>query len=284
MALKETVTKARRFPFAGTFTLIRHRDDGTDSTDPKDIYTSGRNVKESITGSSNLTTEDLNDGNSYDPAATYVTGSETSVAIVLNSDDPDLDIFLEGGQKLVADESHDQWYPDQRYEIGADGTVSVVDTEGSAVTISTKSPLTVRDVMTNEDYTAVESEEAPAAGQYKVDPDTGVFTFATADAGKAVYLTFGVKATGATVYVRPKVPKNSTYTLIVTGPSEDYAQTNRMRQTDTYDSVQRTGELAFMPRQKGPGQRTVNFRVVAPRACNRLKTVISPEVLPGADC
>ena len=282
MSLKETVTKARRFPFAGRFMLVRHMDDGPDSTDPVDIYTSGRTVVESIGGTDNLTTEDLPDGNSLDPAATYTTGRETSVAIVVRTDDPEYDKFVDGGTRAVGEPDVLQYYQDQEFTVRDDGKVAICDNAGSAATLSADFPIIVRDCMTEEDYVKVTGDTLES-GQYSVDMATGVLTFAEDAKGKAVFVTFAEKVSNATVYGSPAMPKSGTYTLYVSGPSEDYTQVNRMRQTDIYDSVQITGDRAGASRQKAPGQRTLNFRVLSPRAGKqRKRTVLTPEKTFGA--
>lgn len=66
-----------------------------------------------------------------------------------------------------------------------------------------KRDLGVVDVLTGNPLTQVGIAATPTAGQYKVDPATGIYTFAAADANKAVLLNYlyNVASTGSTMAI-----------------------------------------------------------------------------------
>lgn len=269
MALMQTMSSARKFTGAGYMTLIRHLDDGTDSKNPDDIYTSGRQVAGAINTSSSKSQTPLPDENSWWPAAQYTTESTMMIGVGYNTRDPGLDRFTKGATRS---EKKDVpvWHTNVQREIaeegGTAGAIKLVKTGGTdPLKIDKDTAIVVRDAWSNMDYKNVDQAD-PATGEYKVDPDAGIFTFSKDDVGKQVFISCALVAEEAVVLEQEAMSKNATYTLILAGPDEDYGETDGKWVEERYDSVQIGGELADIARQKAPGNFTVNFTAVKPRA------------------
>ena len=279
--MPELETKALRFPFAGTATFIRRAADGTDSTDPKDIYTTGRTVMGAVTSSWSLSQEELADENSMYPAARYPTGVTENTSIVMRTEDPDLDMFLKGSVK-TSGTNVPVLYANQPYTVGADNKISLLDKSGAPARISTEKPVLVRDFMTSADY--VKKDTPTAAMEYKVDPATGVFTFSTLAVGKQVFITVWLVAPDATIYTDSAQVTAETLKVILSGPAEDFTSTNPLWVTKTFDSMQLSGDYSPLARQKGPGEKTVQLQTTKPRGCESSTTVYSKRIIDQSEC
>lgn len=277
-------TKALRFPFAGHFTIIKQKDDGTDSSDPNDIYTSGRNIVDSVTETFSRTQEELNDGNSLFPAAVYPTGATNNVAIVVNTEDPDLDMYLKNATRVEGTDVP-MWHTNLTRTISDAGTIALTDSTGTAVKVSDdpKFPVVVKDFKSSDPYTEAASA-SPEAGEYILDPANGTFTFNDADKGKMVMISCGLVSPEATIYVESSTPTSPTYRVIITGPAEDYTANNPMYVTKDFDSMQLSGDYSPLARQKGPGSKTITFQTTRPRACEAAKTTYSKRIIDDTVC
>lgn len=274
---QELESKALRFPFAGNLTLIRRAADGTDSKDPKDTYTSGRNVYGAITSTYSVTTENLEDENSKYPAAIYITGTNSTLAVVFRTEDPDLDRFVKGSIK--AEETNiGMWHSNLSVTIGQDGTAKLLDLEGNPVKINEDAPVLVRDFMTNADYTEA-SSATPAAGEYSVDPATGIFTFHTDDAGKKVFISCELIAAEAISFSDSTQPSSQTMRAIVSGPASDYTETNPLWVTLDADAIQLSGDYSPLARQKSGAEKTLSLQTTRPRGDVAIKTTYSKRLV-----
>lgn len=263
MGMAEQMSNSRRFTGAGRMTLIRHNDIGEDSMDPKDIYTSGRVVYGAISTGFTRQTTPLEDENSNFPAAIYTTGSEGTVAVVFNTNDPLLRAFLLDA-KRTEEVDVEVWNPSMPYIVADDGTVVLKDPSGQPLKIGLSRPPLLRRQFSNTDYKMVDGPPS-ASGEFKVDPATSTITLHSSDKGASIFFSCNLIVPQAVVDQTSRVPKTPTYTLILSGYDEDHQQLNRMYVEDTYDSVQPSGDISSLPRQKAPGSTTVNFTTTTPR-------------------
>ena len=116
-------TKTRIFKNAGYFVLTKRLADGTVSTNPEDIYTSDTAIVQSVTTRYSTSSEKMEDGNSFFPAAEHVTGVDAAAEIVLNTFDPKLWGFMSGATTKTAE----GYYRDtaDQYIIPDDGIVKL---------------------------------------------------------------------------------------------------------------------------------------------------------------
>lgn len=275
--MPELESKALRFPFAGTATFIKRAEDGTNSEKPEDIYTTGRNVMGAVNTTFSLAQTNLEDENSNYPAAIYTTGTTDTVAIVFRTEDPDLDMFLKGTIKTDGTDVG-QWHSNLSYPIGDDGKVTLKDPDGGALKISESGTVLVRDYMTNADY-AEASGASPTGNEYTVDPATATFTFDVANKGKQVLISCELVADTAIIYTDSAQAKSQTMSVILSGPAEDYTETNPMWVTRTYDSMQLSGDYSPLSRQKAPGEKTVNMTTTKPRGNKAVETIYSKRLI-----
>lgn len=268
-------TKTRIFPNAGKLTLIKHTADGSDSTDPKDIYTSDRSIVESITTKFSTTSEDMNDGNAFDPAATHITDRNVEVAVVLNTYDPILYQFA-----ASADVEH---YSDEGYilKVGVEFTIDKTTGKVELPTskINADGVIVVRNA-DGTDYTKAKS--TPTTGQYSVDADKATFTFADDDKGKVVIITAEYACDKLSVMSVESQPTQNSYTLIADGKNCDKDETDELADNFIIDTCKIKGDLQPPAKQKNYSSWTVTFALVKPRAGAKAFTMKTGSVSPRA--
>ncbi len=265
------------YEYAGDLTLIgRDPATGLDRTDAAGIYTTGRNVKDNVTNSVSNSEETMNDGNSQYPAATRSTGKISTLAATLNTNDYKLDAFMKGST-YKTETAETQVMPNVPYTIGADATVQLkFGTENAVIAPDSKFPVLVRETTGNDDaYKAVDTAPA-ASGEYKVDKATGVLTFHADDKGKQVFISAEIAVADTLVIEEPSAAIIPVFKAILSGPVIDFKQGMRYYQTATFDSVQPSGNIDDMPRQKTYGSRVVNFTMTAPRGDKAVITKRTP--------
>lgn len=127
-------TKTRIFKNAGYFVLTKRLADGTVSKNPEDIYTSDTAIVQSITTKYSTTSEKMENGNSFFPAAEHVTGVEATAEVVLNTFDPKLWEFA-AGAKTATVENGDTAVENGSSATWSEGenTLTVTVTNGSAI-------------------------------------------------------------------------------------------------------------------------------------------------------
>jgi hypothetical protein len=253
-------TKTRIFPNAGKLTLITHEADGSNTTTASKIYTSDRSIVDSITTKFSTTSEDMNDGNAFDPAATHITGRNVEVAVVLNTYDP---ILYQFAASAAAAHYTDEGYIlkiGEEYTIDASaGTValptSAINADGVCLVRSAD----------GTDYTKI-SEGTPATGQYSVDAATATFTFAATDKGKVVIITAEYACEKLSVLSVESQPTQNVYTLIADGKNCDKDENDELADNFIIDSCKIKGDLQPPAKQKNYSSWTVTFGLVKPRA------------------
>lgn len=274
MALSLLVSNALKFNKAGSFKLEKLKEDGTPSTDVKDIYTSGQNLIGVINAAWSSTTEELRDENNKNPRAVYNTQTQETVGIEMRTEDPYLDLYLKGG-KVTTKTTGVQEYIDLPITIPDNGEYVVKDEDGNDALIDDKTAILVRDVTTNEDYEKVAT--APTTGQFSVSLTDGKFTFSVADKGKQVYISAGYEVENVTEFARDKDSSSTSYRLTINGPAQQYDETGKMILTEVFPAVQlASGEMASMARQLSPqSTKTLNFQNVASKGKDGSKRIFS---------
>lgn len=252
-------TKTRIFPNAGRLTLIKHNADGTDTTNLSEIYTSDRSIIDSITTKYSTTSEDMNDGNAFDPAATHITGRAVEVAVVMNTYDPILYAFVTSAETETVDNGY-------IFKAGEEFTIPsaspyTVELPVSAINASGVCIVRKPD---GTDYAAV-TEGTPTTGQYSVDAATATFTFSAADKGKPVIISAEWACSKLTKTSVASQPKQNVYTLIADGKNCDKDENDELADNFKVDSVKIKGDIQPPARQKAYSKCTYTFALVKPR-------------------
>lgn len=260
--LNKTMSKVRVFKEAGRICLIRHKDDGGNSRDPGDIYTSDRTVVDNVATTFSRTNEDLNDGNSMWPAASYQTGITASSTPTLNTVDMDLWAFVTGAKKVIQKNAS---VP----KISMEYTIEKTE-GGGRIALDTKlnrdGLFVLREQWSGADYLVTEGDGFPAAsGQVRVDYDTGELKFHADDAGKVVYVSCEFIVEESVNYQLPEIPPNYIFTLILSGASYDKDETDKLYDTYVVDCCKATGDISAPPRQKMPNGWSITFTIQKPR-------------------
>jgi hypothetical protein len=174
--MPETISQQLIYKKAGTFILIPY----VNGVPTKANQYIEAGVVDTIQRNASVTTSDMNDGNSTDPAHTYVTKTDRGYDVKLNTYSPKLDALLHGNTYLTGTDA------DKYIEVVHEHTIS-----STALDISTTPPATIDTVLQlfvtdrkGNAYTSVTS--AAATGQYVFDSTGHKLTFATTDAGTEV--------------------------------------------------------------------------------------------------
>ena len=263
-------TKTRIFPNAGRLTLITHEADGSDTKDPSKIYTSDMSIVDSITTKYSTTSEDMNDGNSFDPAATHITGRVVEVAIVMNTHDPELYRFATSAEQVTINEDAYITKIGEEYVIDKDGKVLL-----AAESINPDGICIVRDAA-GADYEKVDAD--PEEGQYSVDAATATLTFNALDKGKAVIVTAEYAAEVLTTQSVESQPKQNVYKLIVDGKNTDKDEKDELADNFIVDACKIKGDIQPPARQKNYSSVTYTFGLVKPRAGAKAFTMATAKV------
>lgn len=261
-SLSKTMSKVRVFRQAGRICLIRHKDDGSNSTDPGDIYTSDRTVVDNVATTFSRTSEDLPDGNSMWAAGSYQTGITANSTPTFNTIDMDLWAFVTGAKKVLL-----QNIPVPR--VSEAYTIEPVE-GGGRIALGAKlnqvGMFLVREQWSGADYITAEGMAFPAAaGQAQVNYETGEIKFHADDVGKTVYITCEIIVEEMVDYKLPEIPKNDTFTLILSGESYDKDETDKLYDRYEVDSCKATGDISAPPRQKMPTGWSMTFSIQKPR-------------------
>lgn len=247
-------TKTRIFKNAGYFVITKRNPDGSLSNKPEDIYTSDAAIVESVTTSYSKTMEEMNDGNSFFPAASHATGVSATAEITLNTFDQKLWSFLTGAVKSKLT-TGSYTATAEGYTIKEGGTVEI-----DASALEAGSIVLVRKA-NGEDYKRVEA--SPQEGEFTVNYETATLTFNTADVGKAVYVTCEKVSDTVTTYGVPAIPVNPSYQIKLVGENCDMSENDVI--ADNYIISNATAGDASTPvRQKSYGSWTATFNIAKP--------------------
>lgn len=267
-------TKTRIFKNAGYFVLTKRLADGTVSTNPEDIYTSDTAIVQSVTTRYSTSSEKMEDGNSFFPAAEHVTGVDAAAEIVLNTFDPKLWEFMAGATTKTAE----GYYRDtaDQYIIPDDGIVKL-----NASALKPESLVLARktDGSDFEMLTASgeEGAGAPTAGQFTVDYETATLTFAAEDKGTAILVTSYKKSNVVTTSSIDAIPTQSSFKLELIGENCDKNETDVVADNYVISVVKVSGDVSLPARQKAYNSLTVTFGIGTPATGEKAIDWVSAE-------
>lgn len=243
-------TKTRIFPKAGFIMLIRILADGTASKKPSDMYTSDASIVQSVTTKYAISSEKMEDGNSFFHAAEHATGVEATADVVFNTYDPMLWEFVAGAETTTTE---NDYYIDsaEEYVISTDGTVKINASELKADGIVLARTADGSDFEIGTDFT--------------VDHKTATLTFKnTTVAGTAIYVTCEKKSPIVTTSSIPAIPKMQSFKMILIGENCDKEETDSVADNFIISRVKVSGDIPQPPRQKNYASVTYSFGIGKP--------------------
>lgn len=244
------------FNVAGNIRLTKFDACGRLRNDEKGYYRHGDLF--SVQPASNDTRQTIESGNSLYPVATRTTAKNDTLTMVFNTLDPEMESFVYD-RTLVKQ-------ADTMKKIGYE--VTIPDKAPFTVTlpyeISDLDNVFVVDVA-NDDFTKAVEPATPVAKEFTAATDT--LTFAEADAGKTVYVTFEYAVTDA--IIEDVMPNDKSAIMQLEHSTEAVTEMNGQLYDIymVYDRVEVT-EYATPLIGKTPGTRQVAFNVLKPRGTN----------------
>lgn len=264
-------TKTRIFKNAGYFVLTKRLADGTVSTNPEDIYTSDTAIVQSVTTRYSTSSEKMEDGNSFFPAAEHVTGVDAAAEIVLNTFDPKLWEFMAGATTKTAE----GYYRDtaDQYIIPDDGIVML-----NASALKPESLVLARKT-DGSDFEMLKGEGlgTPTAGQFTVNYETATLTFAAEDKGTAILVTSYKKSNVVTTSSIDAIPTQSSFKLELIGENCDKNETDVVADNYVISVVKVSGDVSLPARQKAYNSLTVTFGIGTPATGEKAIDWVSAE-------
>lgn len=245
-------TKTRIFKNAGYFVLTKRLADGTVSKNPEDIYTSDTAIVQSITTKYSTTSEKMENGNSFFPAAEHVTGVEATAEVVLNTFDPKLWEFTVGAKTNTVENGYYRDTADQ-YIIPDSGVVKI-----NASALKPDSLVLARktngdDFLMGEDFT--------------VDYASATLTFKNKEAfGTAILVTCYKKSAVVTTSSISAIPTQNSFKLEIIGENCDKDETDVVADNYVISVVKVSGDVSLPIRQKNYNSNTITFGIGTPAA------------------
>lgn len=173
--MPETISQQLIYKKAGTFILIPY----VNGVPTKANQYIEAGVVDTIQRNASVTTSDMNDGNSTDPAHTYVTKTDRGYDVKLNTYSPKLDALLHGNTYLTGSDA------DKYIEVVLEHTISA-----TALDITATPPETIDSTLqlfvTDRNGNLFTSATEAATGKYVFDTSAKTLTFSTTDAGTEV--------------------------------------------------------------------------------------------------
>lgn len=245
-------TKTRIFKNAGYFVLTKRLADGTESKNPEDIYTSDTAIVQSINTKYSTTSEKMENGNSFFPAAEHITGVDATAEIVLNTFDPKLWEFLAGAETQSVEDGYYRDTADQ-YIIPGDGVVKI-----NASALKPDSLVLARKT-DGEDFIADED--------FTVDYEKAILTFKDKSlSDTAILVTCYKKSSVVTTSSISAIPKQNSFKLEIIGENCDKNDTNIVADNYVISVVKVSGDISLPTRQKNYNSNTITFGIGTPAA------------------
>lgn len=245
-------TKTRIFKNAGYFVLTKRLANGTESKNPADIYTSDTAIVQSINTKYSTTSEKMENGNSFFPAAEHVTGVDALAEIVLNTFDPKLWEFIAGAETATVEDGYYRDTADQ-YIIPDGGIVKI-----NASALKPDSLVLARKT-DGEDFIAKED--------FTVDYKNATLTFKDkAVFGTAILVTCYKKSNLVTTSSISAIPKQTSFKLEIIGENCDKDETDVVADNYVISVVKVSGDISLPIRQKNYNSNTVTFGIGTPAA------------------
>lgn len=257
MATKKAyATKTRIFKNAGYIILTKILADGTESKKPEDIYTSDASIIQSVTTKYSISSEKMEDGNSFFAAAEHATSVDASADVVMNTFDPKLWEFVTGGKCETVENGYYRDTADQ-YKIPSNGVVKL-----NASALQPDSVVLARKA-DGTDFTMVKDAE-PKQGEFTVDYTTATLTFNEADKDTGIYVTSYKKSTIVTVVSIPAVPVMNTFKVELVGENYDMTETDAVADNYVISRAKISGDIPQPPKQKNYASVTYSFGIGKP--------------------
>lgn len=244
------------FERAGVFMLRKRLSDGSISKDPADTYVSNKPIVKSITSSTGKESYDIETGNSIYPADTRATKVNGTLAVVMNSFDRQLFRFATG---MKYEENT------ENATITIIGEIYTVDNEAGTIKLPYKvaenSEIIVKDYATNMPITV--TEETATESTFTFDNTTSTLTFADANKGKRVTVTYDAMCTATSTDYLSATPVDNSYELrIYSDIANLKGPLGRQKGCVICDSVKFDGDVSEPPRQLQAGDFTINLKIV----------------------
>lgn len=256
MEKKAFKTKTRIFTRAGYIVLTKILADGTESKKPEDIYTSDAAIIQSVTTKYSISSEKMEDGNSFFAAAEHATGVDASADVVFNTFDPKLWEFAAGAKSATVE---NDYYRDtaEQYKITANGIVKL-----NASALKPDSVVLAR-MADGTDFTMVKGAE-PKRGEFTVDYETATLTFSKDDKDVGIYVTCYKRSALVTTASIPAIPKMAKFKLELIGENCDKDEVDNVADNFVISRVTLSGDIPQPPRQKNYGSVTYTFGIGKP--------------------
>ncbi len=267
--MAKKISPALVFPVAGHFILIPYNDKG--KPDMTRAYCSNNGVVVSIARDMTLNTTDLPDGNSPYPAAKYVTTQEGTLTYVLSTYDPELEALVSGAKYKDGSPSDnaDMWVI-HNTSIPASTPYEITFDEG-------KQPKSIDNISITDTFgnnfeataggAGALAKGALTAGQFSYDSSTKKITFAEADAGKDIGITYSYAGKEIVSVEYQENPKITTFMAIVIGETKDKDETSSQRVNVVVDRCTVSGAVTPPTASNDPTTGwTLTTNVLKPRA------------------
>lgn len=240
------------YPEAGKLVLVNYKPDGSLEVGA-DTLIGAIGTVQSIATSITFNTSELADGNSNWPMGVYDTGQAGQVEVTMSSFQPKLYAALIGSD-LTKRASDVLWAADEGHTIPEESPYRVTlahEVNDSIV------------VLDEEGSPMVSTSSTPAKGSYTVSADT--LTFNSADAGRAVFVTYDWTAEDVETLAMPETVRRPAMHAILSGIVTDEDEVRRYAFEARLDKVKATGDIAPPPQQREPQPWSFTLQILKPR-------------------
>lgn len=242
------------FEHAGAVMFRKRNADGTLSTDLNDILIIPESVVKSVDFSISKETYDIENGNSSYPTDTRPKKMDTKAKLTMNAFNRKLYRFATGAE--YSDIATGAYFPvlGEKHTIGAGGTVTLQYTAKADGML----------YVNGTDGTIYEkTTDTATAGKFTYA--TNVLTFASADIGKTVEISYEAAATNVSSDIIGAIPVNNTYEVKLIGKAANIKGAAATKlDCITIDSAKFDGEISPPAKQNEAKEWTVNLKLVEP--------------------
>jgi hypothetical protein len=245
------------FPKAGKIRLNKYVN-GVPVTSAATTFTRAGAVQ-SIQANLTINGTPIQDGNSLWAAANPDTSIEGNIVVTLGFMPPDLYAFIMGDS--VTDLTN---YP---MPIN-DEELLIPDISPFNVKLGHTPDTTREIILVGADASAwAKVASSPTTGQYAISANVAMF--ASADAGKTVYITYDYTAANAKSFGLPKNPKRTAYELIISGEATGEDESTMYDVAVVVDKAKVQGTISPPQQGREPQPVSITFSVQKPRGNKR---------------
>lgn len=247
------LSKTLIFPRGGKIAFVPHNSDGTVNTAGMVVNTG---VIESIDFKVNINTSDLPDGNSDFPMGVYDTGREGTLGLKFSSYNPIVEALLIGADYEESKASTQMWSVDYEISVPLASPFDVT----LPFTPTTNGAMTIVDVVSSPFIPVASSV---ASGKYI--QNAAVLSFASADAGRPLFVTYDHTEDGVTEFAMKSIGRRPVYQAIIQGTAMDKDETREFDFNLIVDKVKAQGDVSAPVLQRSPQGWGPTLRVLKPR-------------------